>query len=234
MTLPNINRVSEILPTAVSATPRLPFPGVRAKHVVHHHRRRRLSTIQFEGETFERRFGGGFNLLARLARGAACATMFRDRALLHSLIARRICRASAFRAITGREQFRACTTPSAFAAAGDLPFGKGKHFLNQGGWANASGRGVRLNGLATLQSGTPLHHRLRGGHHQRDGLRRADGAGARAVHGRTAHDYGALAQLTRAFANPLGGYGDRTSWITRRWGRRERRRLATAFRQRRT
>ena len=38
----------------------------------------------------------------------------------------------------------------------ELPFGKGKHFLNGGGWSNALTGGWRVNGLVTMQSGTPL------------------------------------------------------------------------------
>jgi len=38
----------------------------------------------------------------------------------------------------------------------ELPFGKGKKFINVDGWRNAFIGGWRLNGLLTLQTGTPI------------------------------------------------------------------------------
>jgi len=38
----------------------------------------------------------------------------------------------------------------------ELPVGKGRHFLNAGGWANALAGGWQLNGLANFHAGIPL------------------------------------------------------------------------------
>jgi hypothetical protein len=152
MTLPNINRVSEILPTAVNATPYLPFPGFAQN----------MSYTTTDGSSFyysiqakyERRFSGGFNMLAAYTWGRV-----RDDVsdVLFSTLSYRAPYLPGF-GIQGDYGLANFDVHNAIHISGgwELPFGKGKHFLNQGGWTNAVAGGWRLNGLMTLQSGTPF------------------------------------------------------------------------------
>ena len=152
MTLPNINRVGEILPTAVSATPYLPYPGFAQN----------MSYTTTDGNSFfysiqakyERRFNSGFNLLAAYTWGQV-----RDDVsdVLFSTLSYRAPYLSGF-GIQGDYGQANFNVRNAVHLSGgyELPFGKGKHFLNGGGWSNALTGGWRVNGLVTMQSGTPL------------------------------------------------------------------------------
>ncbi len=152
MTLPNINRVSEILPTAVSATPYLPFPGFAQN----------MSYTTTDGNSFyysiqakyERRFSAGFNLLAAYTWGRV-----RDDVsdVLFSTLSYRAPYLPGF-GIHGDYGLANFDVHNSIHISGgwELPFGKGKHLLNRGGWTNTVAGGWRLNGLATLQSGTPF------------------------------------------------------------------------------
>ena len=152
MTLPNINRVGEILPTAVNATPYLPFPGFAQN----------MSYTTTDGNSFfysiqakyEHRFSSGFNLLAAYTWGAV-----RDDVsdVLFSTLSYRAPYLPGF-GIHGDYGFANFNVHNATHISGgyELPFGKGKHYLNHAGLTDAIIGGWRLNGLATLQSGTPL------------------------------------------------------------------------------
>jgi hypothetical protein len=153
MTLPNINRVGEILPTAVSATPYLPFPGFAQN----------MSYTTTDGNSYfysiqakyERRFSHGFNLLATYTWGQV-----RDDVsdVLFSTLSYRAPYLPGF-GIQGDYGLANFDVHNATHLSGgyELPFGKGKHFFTAAsGVTNAIIGGWRLNGLATLQSGTPL------------------------------------------------------------------------------
>ena len=152
MTLPNINRVGEILPTAVSATPYLPFPGFAQN----------MSYTTTDGDSYfysiqakyERRFSSGFNLLAAYTWGTV-----RDDVsdVLFSTLSYRAPYLPGF-GIQGDYGLANFNVHNATHISGgyELPFGKGKHFFNAGGWMNAFIGGWRINGLLTLQSGTPI------------------------------------------------------------------------------
>lgn len=152
VTLPNINRVSEILPTSVSATPYLPFPGFAQN----------MSYTTTDGDSFfysiqakyERRFNNGFSLL-----GAYTWGQVRDDVsdVLFSTLSYRAPYLPGF-GIQGDYGQANFNVHNAVHISGgyELPFGKGKHFLDRGGWTNAFIGGWRINGLMTLQSGTPL------------------------------------------------------------------------------
>jgi hypothetical protein len=152
MTLPNINRVSEILPTSINATPYLPFPGFAQN----------MSYTTTDGNSYfysiqakyERRFSNGINLLAAYTWGTV-----RDDVsdVLFSTLSYRAPYLPGF-GIQGDYGLANFNVHNATHISGgyELPFGKGKHFFNGGGWTNAFIGGWRINGLLTLQSGTPI------------------------------------------------------------------------------
>ncbi|MGH9665098.1 MAG: TonB-dependent receptor, partial [Bryobacteraceae bacterium] len=152
MTLPNINRVSEILPTSVTATPYLPFPGFAQN----------MSYTTTDGNSFyysiqakyEHRFSGGFNLLA-----AYTWSQVRNDVsdVLFSTLSYRAPYLPGF-GIQGDYGLANFNVHNATHISGgyELPFGKGKRFFNGGGLRNVFIGGWRIDGLMTLQSGTPL------------------------------------------------------------------------------
>jgi hypothetical protein len=152
VTLPNINRVSEILPTAVTATPYLPFPGFAQN----------MSYTTTDGNSFfysmqakyEHRFNGGFSMLAAYTWGQVKDDISD---VLFSTLSYRAPYLPGF-GIHGDYGLANFNVHNAIHISGgyELPFGYGKHFLNGKGWKNAIAGGWRLNGLSTFQSGTPL------------------------------------------------------------------------------
>ena len=152
MTLPNINRVGEILPTSVSVTNYLPYPGFAQN----------MSYTTTDGDSFfysiqakyERRFSGGFNLLAAYTWGQV-----RDDVsdVLFSTLSYRAPYLTGFGIQGDYAQANFNVRNAAHISGGyELPFGKGKKFFNAGGLTNAIIGGWRTNGLLTLQSGTPI------------------------------------------------------------------------------
>jgi hypothetical protein len=103
---------------------------------------------------YEYRFRGGFNLLAAYTWGRV-----RDDVsdVLFSTLSYRAPYLPGFgiQGDYGRANFDVHNATH-ISGGYELPVGKGKRFLNGGGWTNVIAGGWRINGLATLQSGTPL------------------------------------------------------------------------------
>ena len=152
MTLPNINRVGEILPTAVSATPYLPFPGFAQN----------MSYTTTDGDSiyysiqakYEKRFSSGVSMLAAYTWGTVKDDVSD---VLFSTLSYRAPYLPGF-GIQGDYGLANFDVHNAIHVSGgyELPFGKGKKFLNVDGWRNAFVGGWRFNGLMTLQTGTPI------------------------------------------------------------------------------
>jgi Carboxypeptidase regulatory-like domain/TonB dependent receptor len=152
MTIPNTNRPSEILPTSVSVLNYIPYPGFAQN----------MSYTTTDGNSFyysiqakyEYRFRGGFNLLAAYTWGRVKDDVSD---VLFSTLSYRAPYLPGFgiQGDYGRANFDVHNATH-ISGGYELPVGKGKRFLNGGGWTNVIAGGWRINGLATLQSGTPL------------------------------------------------------------------------------
>jgi hypothetical protein len=151
MTLPNTNRAGILLPTSVSITKYLPYPSFAQN----------TNYTTTDGDSYyysiqakyERRFSSGFSLLASYTWGTV-----RDD-VSDVLFAPGPYRAPYLPGfgIQGDYGLANFDVHNATHLSGgyELPFGQGKRFFNTGGWVNGIIGGWRINGLATLQSGTP-------------------------------------------------------------------------------
>ena len=151
-TIPGTNLPSEILPTTANVTQYIPYPGFP----------RNLSYSTTDGNSFfysvqakyEHRFSHGFSFLGAYTWGRV-----RDDVsdVLFSTLSYRAPNLPGFgiQGDYGRANFDIRNTTH-LSGGYEMPFGKGKKFLNQGGLTNALAGGWRLNGLATLQGGGPI------------------------------------------------------------------------------
>ncbi len=152
LTYPGTNVPSEILPTTANVTQYIPYPGLP----------RNMSYGTTDGNSFyysvqakyERRYSSGFNLLA-----AYTWSRVRDDVsdVLFSTLGYRAPDLPGF-GIQGDYGLANFDIRNALHVSGgyELPFGAGKPLLNHGGWINAIVGGWRINGLMTIQSGTPI------------------------------------------------------------------------------
>ena len=152
VTTPGINLPSEILPTTANVTQFIPYPTFP----------RNLSYTTTDGSSFyysvqakyEHRYSHGLSLLAAYTWGRV-----RDDVsdLLFSTLSYRAPQLPGFgiQGDYGRANFD-IRNSTHISGGYELPFGKNKRFLNGSGWTNAVVGGWRINGLATLQGGTPI------------------------------------------------------------------------------
>ncbi|MDQ6663818.1 MAG: TonB-dependent receptor [Acidobacteriota bacterium] len=151
-TTPGTNLPSEIIPPNADITPYLPFPAFP----------RNLSYSTTDGNSFyysvqtkyERRFSKGLSFLAAYTWGRV-----RDDVsdTLFSTLGYRASNLPGFgiQGDYGRANFDIRNTTH-LSGGYELPFGKNKRYLNKSGWTNAVAGGWRVNGLATMQGGSPV------------------------------------------------------------------------------